>query len=62
MGNEKLIVRQTRSSNRHPKKELQTLKALGLGRIGKEMEHESTPAVIGMIKAVSHLVQIERIK
>lgn len=62
MGNEKIKVKQTRSGNRYPKKERATLKALGLGRIGKEIEHKNTPSVIGMIKAVSHLVQIERTK
>ena len=62
MAGEKLIVKQTRSCNRHPKKQAETLRALGLGRIGKVMEHEVTPSTLGMIKAVSHLVQIERVK
>ena len=62
MATEKLIVKQTRSTNRHPKKHLATLRALGLGRIGKVAEHQGTPSVIGMIKSVCHLVQIERVK
>ena len=62
MAKEKIIVKQTRSSNRHPKQALLTLKALGLGRIGREVEHEVTPSVLGMVKAVSHLVEINRIK
>ncbi|MDR2337472.1 MAG: 50S ribosomal protein L30 [Deltaproteobacteria bacterium] len=59
---ETVIVKQVRSSNRHPKVQLATLKALGLGRIGKTANHVLTPATIGRIKAVSHLVIIEKEK
>ena len=62
MAKEKIIVKQTRSSNRHPKTALATLRALGLGRIGREVEHDVTPSVLGMVKAVSHLVEINRVK
>ena len=62
MAAEKVIVTQTRSSNRHPKKQLETLRALGLGRIGKSKEHSLTSSTTGMIKSVSHLVQIAKVK
>jgi large subunit ribosomal protein L30 len=57
-----VIVKQVRSSNRHPKIQLATLKALGLGRIGKTAKHILTSSTIGRIKSVSHLVIIEKEK
>ena len=57
---EQVVVKQVRGTARHPEKQLATLKALGLGRIGKEKLHTLTPSTIGMIKSVSHLVVINR--
>lgn len=62
MANQKIIVRQTRSANRQQGKHLQTLRALGLGRIGKQKEQTANPSVMGMIKSVCHLVEIEKVK
>ncbi len=53
-----VIVRQTGSATRRPPVQAQTLRGLGLGRIGRERELEDTPAVRGMIARVSHLVEI----
>ncbi len=36
-----------------------TLRALGLGRIGKSSEHEESPVLAGMLRKVRHLVKIE---
>jgi len=37
-----------------------TLRALGLGRIGKTAEHDGdNPAVAGMLRKVAHLVKVE---
>ena len=37
-----------------------TLRALGLGRIGKTAEHEGdSPAIAGMLRKVAHLVKVE---
>jgi large subunit ribosomal protein L30 len=38
-----------------------TLRALGLGRIGKSREHNVTPALEGMLRKVRHLVKVEEI-
>jgi len=38
-----------------------TLRALGLGRIGKSREHDVTPAFQGMLRKVRHLVKVEEI-
>ena len=39
-----------------------TVRSLGLRKIGSVREHEANPAVMGMVKAVSHLVSVEEIK
>ena len=36
-----------------------TLRALGLGRIGRSAEHEESPVLAGMLRKVRHLVKIE---
>jgi len=36
-----------------------TIRSLGLRKIGSSKEHEANPAIMGMIKAVSHLVKVE---
>jgi len=38
-----------------------TVKALGLGKIGSSVEHDASPAIKGMVRAVSHLVKVEEI-
>jgi large subunit ribosomal protein L30 len=39
-----------------------TLRALGLGRIGKSAEHKESPQLTGMLRKVRHLVRIEDVK
>jgi len=53
-----LTVRQTRSEARRPAIQAATLRGLGLGRIGREKVLEDTPAVRGMIRKVSHLIEV----
>jgi large subunit ribosomal protein L30 len=36
-----------------------TLRALGLGRIGKSNELKETPELAGMLRKVAHLVSVE---
>jgi large subunit ribosomal protein L30 len=43
-------------------KQRATVRALGLRKIGSSTEQEANPAVLGMVKAVSHLVSVEEIK
>ncbi len=51
-------IRQTGSPIRRPKDQHATLKGLGLGKIGRVRELEDTPSVRGMIRKVSHMVEI----
>ena len=36
-----------------------TLRALGLGKIGRTVEHEDGPVLAGMLRKVRHLVKID---
>jgi large subunit ribosomal protein L30 len=42
-------------------KQRATVRSLGLRKIGSVVEQEASPAVLGMVKAVSHLVSVEEI-
>ena len=53
-----LRVRQVRSGIGFDKTQKGTLRALGLGRIGRERRHPDNPQVRGMISKVSHLVVV----
>ncbi len=53
-----LTVRQTGSPIRRPKDQRDTLIGLGLNKIGRTRTLEDTPSVRGMIRKVSHLVEI----
>ena len=56
---ETIKTTQTRSAIRHPPKHNPTLLGLGLRRIGHPVEREDTPAIRGMINAVSFMVKVE---
>jgi large subunit ribosomal protein L30 len=58
----KLLVKQVRSQINCPLTQKRGLEALGLRRIGKVVEHESNPAILGMINKVKHLVSVEESK
>ena len=53
-----LTVRQIRSAARRPEIQAATLRGLGLKKMHATRTLEDTPAVRGMIKAISHLVEI----
>lgn len=55
----KVKITQVKSSIRRPKRQKDTLKALGLNKMNQQVEKEATPAIMGMIKKVEHLINIE---
>jgi large subunit ribosomal protein L30 len=55
----KLKITQTRSQIGQSQKHRGTLRALGLGRIGRTVEREDNPETLGMLRKVRHLVRIE---
>ncbi len=58
----KLIIKQIRSGINRIGSQKKTLESLGLGKIGKQVTHKSNPTIHGMIKKVSHLVEIKEAK
>jgi len=54
----KLIVTQQRSRNGSNKRQIDTLRSLGLRRIGHTVEVEDSPAARGMLHAVRHLISV----
>ena len=56
-----LKVRQVRSSVGGKQNQRDTLRTLGLRRIGDESVREDRPEVRGMIKTVAHLVTVEEV-
>jgi len=55
----KLKVTQIRSQIGYSRRHRGTLRALGLGRIGRTAEHEESPTLEGMLRQVRHLVRVE---
>ena len=56
-----LKIRQVRSAVGGKRYQRDTLRTLGLKRIGDESTREDRPEVRGMIKAVAHLVAVEEV-
>ena len=61
MAEKTLRVTQIKSSIACPKDQGQTLKALGLGKIGRSVDQVDNPGVRGMIFKVKHLFKVEEI-
>jgi large subunit ribosomal protein L30 len=55
----KLRITQVRSQIGQSERHRGTLRALGLGKIGRTAEHEEGPVVAGMLRKVRHLVRVE---
>ncbi len=56
-----LRVTQTRSAVGRPADQGKTLKALGLGKIGRTVDQVDNESVRGMIFKVKHLITVEEI-
>ena len=58
----KVRVTQVRSQIGQTQRHRGTLRALGLGRIGRSVEHTESPQLAGMLRKVRHLVRVEDAK
>ena len=58
----RLKVTQTRSKIGGKHMHRETLRTLGLKRIGDSVVREDRPEVLGMIRTVAHLVTVEEVK
>ena len=54
-------ITQIKSGIKQPERQKRTLKALGITKMNRPVEHEATPQINGMIKAISHLLKVEEI-
>ncbi len=55
----KIKIKQVRSQIGRPKRQKDTLIALGIKKMHQEVEHEATPQIMGMVNAVQHLVEVQ---
>jgi large subunit ribosomal protein L30 len=54
-----LRLTQVRSLNGCTERQRETLRTLGLGRIGKTVERPDGPALRGAVRRVEHLLKVE---
>jgi len=57
----KIRISQVRSAINRPSRQKKTLEALGLKKLHQTKEFEATPAILGMIEKVKHLLKVEEI-
>ena len=54
-------MRLTRSLIGSLPKQRATARSLGLRKVGSTVEQEASPAILGMVKVIAHLVTVEKI-
>jgi len=59
MAEQRVVVTYTKSGIGYNQKQKDTLRALGLRKMGDRVEHSLSPAVKGMLAKVPHLVTVE---
>jgi large subunit ribosomal protein L30 len=57
----KVTITQVKSQIGQSERHRGTLRALGLGKIGRSAEHEESPVLDGMLRKVRHLVKVESV-
>jgi large subunit ribosomal protein L30 len=53
------VIKQVRSANGSNAKQRDTLRSLGLRKIGQAVERDDSPQLRGMLHAVRHLIVVE---
>jgi large subunit ribosomal protein L30 len=59
MSNARLRITWVKSGIGYSQRQKETIRALGLKRLGTTVEQADTPVIRGMISKISHLVQVE---
>lgn len=54
-------VKQVKSSIKRLQKQKRILESLGLRGIGKEVTHEASRSILGMVEKVKHLVSVTKL-
>ena len=57
----KIKVTQVKSIIDRSERQKKTMQALGLRKMNQTVEHEDTPAILGMVEKVKHLVKVETV-
>ena len=57
---DKIKITQVKSVIDRPKKQKDTMIALGLRKINRSVVKEATPQILGMVDKVNHLVVVEK--
>jgi large subunit ribosomal protein L30 len=58
----KIKITQVKSIIDRPKRQKDTMKALGIRKMHQTVVHEATPQIRGMVNAVNHLVKVEEVQ
>ncbi len=62
MASPSLRITQVRSATSRGAKQLGTIRALGLKRVGQTVVHDDRPEIRGMLRTVGHLVEVEEVE
>jgi len=54
-------VKQVKSSIKRLQKQKRILESLGLRGIGKEVIHDASPSILGMVEKVKHLISVTKL-
>ena len=54
-------ITQVKSGIDRPERQKRTLRALGITKMNRPVDHVATPQIEGMIRAISHLLKVEEI-
>jgi large subunit ribosomal protein L30 len=57
----KVKITQVKSVIDRPERQKKTMEALGLRKLHNSVEVEATPQILGMIRKVSHLVEVKEL-
>lgn len=57
-----LRVTWVKSGIGYSRRQKDTIRALGLRRLGQSVEHSDTPVIRGMINKVGHLVEMQEVE
>ena len=58
----KLCIKQVRSAIGRKHDQKKTLTALGITKLGKEVVHNDTPQIRGMVRKINHLLEVSEIE
>ena len=61
MSDKKIRITQVSSGHGRKPGQQETLVGLGLNKIGKAVERNATPEVLGMVNKVKHLLKVEEL-